>query len=80
CGKGGQCSHYFVAVLPEDAADAAAALKAEWEALLDEEQRAAAGGTVDLDAGGTHQCPACSASFEGTPEECPDCGLYLGAG
>ncbi len=80
CGKGGQCSHYFVAILPEDAKAANDALKAEWSRLLDNEQMAAAGGEVDLDAEGAKQCPACGASFEGAPEECPDCGLYLGVG
>lgn len=78
CGKGGQCSHYFVAVLQEDGKAANDALKAEWARLLDHEQMAAAGGEIDLDAEGAKQCPACTATFEGAPDECPDCGLYLG--
>lgn len=79
CGKGGSCSHYFVSVLPDDAEAANAALKAEWARLLDNEQMSALDATVDLDAEGAKQCPACDAEFEGAPDECPDCGLFLGA-
>ena len=24
------------------------------------------------------QCPACLTAFDAGPEECPDCGLFLG--
>ncbi|MGC4114850.1 MAG: hypothetical protein QM765_09615 [Myxococcales bacterium] len=82
CGKGGQCSHFFVAVLPEDVELAAQVLKAEQKRLVesDEEcQGANLDAMVDFDAEGQKKCPACGASFEGTPEECPDCGLFIGA-
>ncbi len=81
CGKNGQCSHFFVAVLPEDVEVAAQVLKAEQRRLVesDEEcQGANLEAMVDFDAEGQKRCPACGASFEGTPEECPDCGLFIG--
>lgn len=82
CGKGGHCSHYFVAVLPEDLATAGQVLKEEQKRLVesDEEcQGANLDAVVDFDAEGQRKCPACGAAFEGSPEECPDCGLYIGA-
>jgi len=82
CGKGGQCSHYLVAVLPEDVPLAGQVLKAEQQRLLEsvEECRGAdLDAVVDFDAEGQRKCPACGAAFDGTPEECPDCGLFIGA-
>ena len=82
CGKGGQCSHYFVAVLNEDVEVAAAALREEQKRLVDSDDEcrgADLDAMVDLDAEGKKQCPACGEPFEGTPEECPECGLFLGA-
>lgn len=81
CGKGGHCSHYFVSVLEEDLAVAAKALQDEQKRLVeaDEESRGAdLDAVVDFDAEGQKKCPACGAAFEGSPEECPDCGLFLG--
>jgi len=81
CGKGGQCSVFFVVVLEEDVKAANQVLEQEWRKLMDDnaELGQPAPDGVDLDAEGAKTCPACGANFEGTPEECPDCGLYLGA-
>jgi len=81
CGKGGQCSHYFVAVLTEDVPLAGQVLKAEQKRLVDSDEECAGANLdamVDFDAEGQKKCPACGAGFEGTPEECPDCGLFIG--
>jgi hypothetical protein len=81
CGKG--CAQkFFVAVLPEDAPEAGKVLRAEQKRLVesDEECRGAdLDAVVDFDAEGEKKGPACGAAFEGTPEECPDCGIFLGA-
>jgi hypothetical protein len=80
CGKGGRCSHFFVVVLPEDVASANEVLREQWRKLLDESGvEAAAVAAVDFDSEGAHVCPACGTSFEGVAEECPECGLFLGA-
>ena len=83
CGKGGSCSHFLVAVLPEDVQAAAGVLRDEFRKLVaaDEEcQGADPDAAVDFDAEGAHTCPACGFSFEGTPDECPECGLFIGVG
>jgi hypothetical protein len=81
CGKGGTCSAFFVQVLEEDVPAAAKAVREDWRRLVAAEE----GGTgvdpdagVDLDAEGAHACPACAAQFQGSPQECPECGLFLG--
>ncbi len=80
CGKGGQCSHYLVAVLPDEVPAARELLRAQFKQLLVESEVAVdPDASVDLDAEGSHSCPACGAKFEGAPEECPECGLFLGA-
>ncbi|MDR0964941.1 MAG: hypothetical protein LBM75_00255 [Myxococcales bacterium] len=74
---------FFVAVLPEDVEAAAKALRAAHRELVESHEEAsleALDAMVDLDAEGEKVCPACGTSFEGTPQECPDCGLYLGVG
>jgi hypothetical protein len=81
CGPGGQCSHYSVAILPEDVEVAETALREDQKRLVesDDECRGAnLDAVVDFDAQGQKKCPACGAGFEGTPEECPDCGLFIG--
>lgn len=73
---------FFVAVLPEDVEGAIEALRAAHRALAASDEEVsleAMEAMVDLDAEGEKCCPACGASFDGAPEECPDCGLYLGA-
>lgn len=82
CGPGGHCSRFHVAVLPEDIEAAQDVLRDEFRRLVEVSedcQGADPDALVDFDAEGQKACPACGASFEGTPEECPDCGLYLGA-
>ncbi len=82
CGKGGHCAHYFVAVLEEDLPAAIEVMKADQRRLVESAEEckgAKLDAVVDLDAEGQKQCPACGAAFEGTPEECPDCGLFIGA-
>ncbi len=81
CGaaSGGCATHYMVAILEEDREEAARVLHEDWSALLDAEGAAAPRGELDLDAEGAHQCPACGERFEGALEECPECGLFLGA-
>ena len=80
CDKGGTCSHFYVVVLKDDTDAALGVLKAEWRSLIDQADLKALGtGEVDLDAEGAHACPACAATFEGAPQECPECGLFLGA-
>ena len=74
---------FFVAVLPEDVEAAIEVLRAAHRALAasdDEVSLDAMEAMVDLDAEGEKRCPACGANFDGSPEECPDCGLYLGVG
>jgi len=81
CGKGGHCSHYFVAVLEEDVPAAAELMKADQRRLVESDDAckgANLDAMVDLDAEGQKNCPACGTAFEGTPEECPDCGLFIG--
>lgn len=80
CDQSGTCSHYFVSVLPEDVADAGAVLRAEFQrlAVADGELKPDLDAMVDFDAEGTHTCPACGAHFEGHPETCPECELFLG--
>lgn len=81
CGKGGHCAHFFVAVLPEDVEAAQGVLRDEFRRLVevDEECKDAdPDAVVDFDSEGQKACPACGAAFEGAPEECPDCGLFLG--
>ena len=81
CGKTGNCSVFFVAVLPEDFQAAAQVMKAEWKKLVDSDQdfqRANPDAAVDFDSEGQKVCPASGCSFEGTPQECPECGLFLG--
>jgi hypothetical protein len=80
CGKGGNCSHFFVHVLKDDVALAHQVLRADFKQLLAESEVAVdPDAAVDLDAEGPHACPACGTKFEGTPQECPDCGLFIGA-
>ena len=81
CGKGNQCSHFFVSVLPEDVPAAAEIMRDEQKRLLDSDDEcrgADLDAMVDLDAEGQKTCPACGFAFDGTPEECPDCGIFLG--
>jgi hypothetical protein len=81
CGKGGGCSQYFVQVLEEDAPSAVQLLREGWLRLLEGAQGVARvdfEASVDLDAEGSHTCPACGGAFEGAPAECPECGLFLG--
>jgi uncharacterized Zn finger protein (UPF0148 family) len=60
-------------------------LRHDWAELLRDPEAAAAAKRgmvgVDLDAGGTIECPACGHSFAASAGvvECPDCGLALGA-
>lgn len=81
CGASGTCSHFLVMVLKDDAEAATMGLKAELRQLLEGEVAKGLDldAEVDLDAEGAHICPACAESFEGAPEECPHCGLFLGA-
>jgi ferredoxin len=81
CGKGGSCSHFFVQVLEEDVPSAAKVLRADWKKLVEAEEgleRVDVDAAVDLDGEGAHACPACGATFQGAPQECPECGLFLG--
>ncbi len=82
CAKGGQCSHFFVALLKEDVPPAIELLRSEWRKLLDVQEGAVLAdpdAALDFDAEGEKACPACGTKFEGKPEECPECGLFLGA-
>jgi len=72
--------------VPEkDVPRAAAFLQRDWAELLGDAAaaRAAERGLhgVDLDAGGEIECPACGHRFviTASQQECPDCGLALGA-
>lgn len=81
--RGGCGPSFFVVVLPEDVDAAVGALRAAHRALVASHEEAsleAMDAMIDLDAEGEKQCPACGAGFTGAPEECPDCGLYLGVG
>jgi hypothetical protein len=83
CGKNCQPTHFFVAVLEEDVPAAARVLRSEWRKLISMDADCAGANpdvVVDLDTEGQHACPACGSAFEGTPEECPECGLFLGVG
>jgi hypothetical protein len=81
CGKGGGCSHFFVQVLEEDVRSAVQVLREDWRKLIEIEdgvERVDPEATVDLDSEGAKACPACGSAFQGAPEECPECGLFLG--
>ena len=82
CKRGCGGPQAYVTVLPEDAEEAVSILKSVHRGLvadMEDGSLDALDAEVDLDAEGEKKCPACGASFEGSPEECPDCGLYLGA-
>lgn len=70
---------YLLAVRPVDVEQARKCLRAEFEQLI---AREGLGGphaeVVDHDAGAPVTCPACGATFP-PADECPDCGLFLGA-
>lgn len=83
CKRGCGGPQAYVTVLPEDVQDAAAILREVHRNLVADMEGGsleALDAEVDLDSEGEKTCPACGAKFEGSPEECPDCGLYLGAG
>lgn len=66
----------WLAVPPEDAERAVAALQADWYRKATPEQRRAAAEVVDHNAPEI-TCPACGATFATGPTECPSCGLAL---
>ena len=74
----GACSSFFLAVAKEQAEEAASLLDADWRSELSDEAQAAAATVIDFDAE-EMTCPACLTKFATGPEECPDCGLFLGA-
>lgn len=88
CGPAG-CSRgccggpqVYVAVLPEEVPAAVDILRQAHRNLvagMEDGSLEALDAEVNLDADGEKSCPACGAAFTGSPEECPDCGLYLGA-
>jgi ferredoxin len=81
CGKSGSCASFMVAVLKEDAAAAVQRLRSEWRTLVETDadcKHVDPDAAVDFDAEGAHVCPACGGAFEGAPQECPECGLFLG--
>ena len=83
CGKG-CCGgpQALVAVLPEEVSAAVGILRQAHRDLvagMENGSLEALDAEVNLDDEGEKSCHACGASFTGAPEECPDCGLYLGA-
>ena len=52
-------------------------LENEWKSGLSDEQLAAANSVIDFEAE-EMTCPACLTTFATGPQECPDCGLFLG--
>jgi hypothetical protein len=70
---------FGLAVASQDVGRAKEALDAQWRDLLEEGQ----GGSADIILDHTKDemtCPACLTTFPTGPEECPDCGLYIGVG
>ncbi len=72
--------------VPKDQLEQAQAfLRKDWADLLERPEAAAAAergmASVDLDAGGEIECPACGHRFvvSAGKFDCPDCGLSLGA-
>lgn len=67
----------MLAVASHDLIRAKAVLEARWLEHLDEREREAA--NIILDFGAAEMtCPACLTTFPTGPNECPDCGLFLG--
>jgi rubrerythrin len=68
----------WLAVASQDAAQGKQVLQQRWLSSLSDVERAAAAAVVDHSAAEI-TCPACGTRFASGPDECPDCGLYLGA-
>ena len=67
----------MLAVASQDLPQAKSVLEARWFEHLDERERAAA--SIVLDFGADEMtCPACLTTFRTGPQECPECGLFLG--
>lgn len=67
----------MLAVASGDIDVAKATLEARWLDHLDDNEREAA--SIVLDFGAEEMtCPACLTTFATGPNECPDCGLFLG--
>lgn len=70
-----QRPHFEVRVRPVDHAKAESQLQAWWGTLVEKRDTAAQGSAETVE-----NCPACNAHVPMAAEECPDCGLYVGAG
>ncbi|HED65885.1 MAG TPA: hypothetical protein ENJ09_10065 [Planctomycetes bacterium] len=67
----------MLAVASEEAEAAQRAIDEHWKSGLDEQARAAADASIDLDAE-VWNCPACTAAFPRGSARCPECGLRFG--
>ncbi len=76
-GPSGAPLYYHLALLPEDVELARQTLSARRARMLEEEGLSRQEAVVDLTAE-TITCPACGFTFP-RAEECPDCGLFVGA-
>jgi hypothetical protein len=76
-GKNGAPQLYHLAFLPEDVEPARLTLERRRKQMIEREGLQASDAVVDLEAAEL-TCPACGFKFP-KAEECPDCGLYLGA-
>lgn len=69
---------YDVIAAEEDLQRIRELMTGRWLAMLDDGVEVREG-TVELTAGQEVTCPACGATFIVEGDECPECGLYLGA-
>lgn len=70
-----QRTHYEVRVKAGDHVKAEGMLQAWWTTQVETQRAAAKGAAEDFE-----HCPACNAHVPLDAEECPDCGLFVGAG
>jgi len=69
---------YDVMAAEEDVTRIREEMTGRWMSMLDEGVQVR-DQTVELTAGGQATCPACGTKFVVEGDECPECGLYLGA-
>ena len=70
---------FGLAVASHDTQKALQVLEAQWRDLLEDGQDESADIVLDFSSD-QMTCPACLTAFATGPEECPDCGLYIGTG
>lgn len=70
---------FGLAVASQDVDRALVTLEAKWRDLLEDGQGESADIVLDFSSD-EMTCPACLTTFATGPDECPDCGLYIGTG